>query len=217
MSLFEDDRYAWRETYFVFFDPRCRPRLREVRQELRSHAGTFRILNEQADKLDLLQALTVASYEDHSALEISYREGEDVASEIGGLIEMLGNGCSAREKERLLRVAHYRAKFDVLHFEQTAGTAAFKIVKMPELRFAPPQDSKQVAAPKGRRARFHFDPDSYENCVNNGAGAELDEQDAGMDSAIIERVDPNTLILLLETLCRLSDGVAIDPASGVVV
>lgn len=232
MSLYNDDRYSWRETYFVLFDPERRLRLRELRRELRKHSGTFRILEENADTEGVLTSMIVASYEDHSALEINYREGKNVADEIRGLIETLENGCTPRERLRLRQAADCRARFDVLHFEQTADTAAFKIVKMPELRFAPPkpyppkdkqtyfpkeQRSDKLNAQPGVRPRFHFDPDSYENCVNDGAGSDLDEQEVGMDSSIIERVDPNTLVLFLEILCLVTDGIAIDPASGIVI
>ncbi len=207
MSLFTDERYTWRETYFVFFKPERRPLLRDIRRELRSHAGTFRVLDEQSDASERLRALTIASYEDHSALEVSYKEGDAVTSEVQGLVETLGAVCTARERETLLRLTHFRAKFDVLHFEQTAGTEAFRVVKMPELRFALPKDSgknsDRNARPRGRAPRFHFDIDDYQNCVCNGVSPDderdgEDESDVGMDSAILERVDPNTLVLVLD-------------------
>lgn len=211
MSLFTDDRYCWRETYFVFFEPERRPLLRDIQRELKDHAGTFRLLEEQTDRADRLQTLTIASYEDHAALDVSYHAGDNVTAEIRGLIETLGRECSAREKEKLLRLTRYRAKFDVLHFEQTAGTAAFKVVKVPEVHFAQTHNSQHVT-----KARFRFDPDNYQNCAFNGLPADDDDrQDAGMDSAVFERVDPNTLVLFLEMLCRLTHGTAIDPASGV--
>jgi hypothetical protein len=32
MSMFEDNRYRWRETYFVLFDAKNRPKLQTVSQ-----------------------------------------------------------------------------------------------------------------------------------------------------------------------------------------
>ncbi len=208
MSLYSDDRYSWRETYFVFFEPERRPLLCDVHRELNAHAGTFRILAERGDAANNLQSLTVASYEDHSALEVAYQEGEAVTAEIGGILETLGRPRSTREREKHLRLARCRAKFDLIHFEQTAGTAAFQIVKMPELQFTPP---------RSRRSRFRFDPEHYQNCAFNGLNAVEDETDADQDSAVFERVDPNTLVLILEILTRLSHGIALDPASGIVM
>lgn len=242
MSLFEDERYTWRETYFVLFQPERRPRLSSVRRELRNHAGTLEILEATAELDGRLRSMTVASYEDHAALEIVYHEGDAVKAEIDSLAETLETESSALEKKRLQKARNCRAKFDVLHFEQTAGTAAFKAVKRPEIRFSPlphaqnmsqnrlkkvesetfskEHDSDKLQAAK--HVRFHFDPDCYENCVADVVETEFDddfddEGDNADDSSVYERIDPNTLVLVLDVLCRLSDGVAIDPAGGVVI
>jgi hypothetical protein len=225
MSLFNDERYTWRETYFVFFDPAKRPLLSEIRRELRHYAGTLTILEGKAEPNGQLVSMTVASYEDHSALEIVYHEGNNVHNEIGLLAELLEKGSTAKEKERLRNAQKYRAKFEILHFEQTAGTEAFQIVKMPVLQFAPRQKDK-TGTPFSKRKdsdkllpdqkkRFHFDPNSFENCITNGNETEL--EDNNEDSSEFERIDPNTLVFVLEILCRLCHGVAIDPASGVVI
>ncbi|MDR0706135.1 MAG: hypothetical protein LBF88_14270 [Planctomycetaceae bacterium] len=225
MSLFNDDRYTWRETYFVLFDPEKRPRLSDVRRELRHVAGTLTILKDKAEHNGNLTSMTIASYEDHSALEIVYREGNNVPNEIGLLAEMLEKGCTAKEKEQLQKAKQYRAKFEILHFEQTAGTAEFKIVKMPDLQFAPREKSKTTHPFSNgnysdkllstQTKRFHFDPDSYKNCL--AGGIESDENVNSEDSAEFERIDPNTLVFVLEILCRLCHGIAIDPASGVII
>jgi hypothetical protein len=225
MSLFNDERYTWRETYFVLFDPAKRPRLSDVRRELRHVAGTLTILNDKAELNGNLTSMTVASYEDHAALEIVYHEGNSVPNEIGLLAEILEKGCTAKEKEQLQKAKKYRAKFEILHFEQTAGTAEFKIVKIPDLRFAPREKNKTTLPFSNgnyfdkllstQKKRFHFDPNSYENCIANGV--EPDENTNSEDSAEFERIDPNTLVFVLEILCRLCHGIAIDPASGVII
>lgn len=236
MSLFDDTRYSWRETYFVFFDPRRRPLLDAVHHELDNHAGTFRILDQQVNAEGLFRRLTLASYEDHAALEIVYHQGKAVADEIHALVETLFSACTPKEKEQLDKVLSFRAKFDILHFEQMAGTAEFNIVKMPDLTFAPKHrtqlesgkggDSLRGRFTKNRSSdtlpaseRFHFDPESYANCYGGDASTRGEEQMSmgEEDSDVIERIDPNTLVLVLETLCRISGGIAVDPASGVVL
>lgn len=225
MSLFSDERYTWRETYFVLFDPAMRPRLSDVRRELRHVAGTLTILDNKAEPNGNLASMTVASYEDHAALEIAYHEGNNVHSEISLLTELLEKGSTQKEKEQLHNAKKYRAKFEILHFEQTAGTSEFKIVKMPVLQFAPREKNKTTQPFSNRnysdkpasnqKQHFHFDPNSYENCIANDADA--DEKENSEDSAEFERIDPNMLVFVLEILCRLTKGIAIDPASGVII
>ena len=221
MSLFNDDRYTWRETYFVLFeDFRRRPSLDSLRRELQRHGATLKILGSTTNPAGRLRTLTVASYEDHSALEIVFRQGSQVAVEAGDLIRSIEKGCTAKERERLHTVKHWTTKFDVLHFEQTAGTAEFKAVKLPVLKFQASRSEAPKGGPFARRPQFRFDPDSYENCLAGGVGDEYTRKDdeIGMDdSGMFERVDPDTLILVLDTLCHLTGGVAIDPASGVII
>ena len=227
MSFFHDDRYTWRETYFVLFgDLRRRPLLDELKWELRH--GMLKILDGTANPKGRLRTLTLASYEDHSALEIVFRYGSKVAAEIDALVRTLEKGCTPKEMERLLTAKNWAAKFDVLHFEQLAGTAAFDVVKVPELKFQTPvSDSPQresfTTANRANRpacgTKFQFDPSSYANCLAGGVGDEynrmVDEFEAdSVDSSVYERVDPTTLVLVLETLSRLTGGIAIDPASG---
>lgn len=243
MSLFDDERYTWRETYFVLFDPARRPGLSSVRRELHNRGGSRRIIDAVTDDKGRLVSMTVASYEDHAALEIVYREGDDVVAETTALSETLKKGSSEQERQRLDAVKSCRARFEVLHFEQTADTGSFKIVKMPEIRFAPlPHLEKsreksrhpevRGSFPKERssgklvdksnrsgKPAFHFDPDSYENCETGAAdfNDDFDATDPSEDSSILERIDPNTLVLVLEVLCHLTDGTAIDPAGGIVI
>lgn len=262
MSLHDDDRYTWRETYFVLFQPDHRPRTEKLRRCLEKRAGTFRVLDEQSNKDGLLRSLTIASYEDHSALEIQYRVGKNISAETGALLEILEQDCSPEERQRLRKIKACQARFDVQHFEQTAETGAFQIVKIPEITFAPRQEPKNPSSryvrkedgnpcnnggiepgkntenrdnsaqgvfPKtascdrlgddsdscrtGRTPRFHFDPNSFENCRFGNRPDDTDDD----DSAILERIDPNTLVLVLEVLCKISGGTAIDPASGMII
>jgi hypothetical protein len=226
MSLFSDERYTWRETYFVLFDPARRPQLSAVRRELRHVAGALSILESKSEPNGNLLEMMVASYEDHAALEIVYHEGKTVQTEIARLTELLEKGSTAKEKKQLLNAQKFQAKFEILHFEQTAGTAEFKIVKMPVLRFAPRENEKKKTDTFSKsnnfdqlfgiqKKRFYFDSDSYENCVADGV--EPDEKTNSEDSAEFERIDPNMLVFVLEILCRLTNGIAIDPASGIVI
>jgi len=227
MTLFEDDRYDWRETYFVYFESSHRPKLPEIRRALKTYVPFFSILNSKAEFDGNLVAMTIASYENHAALEITYREGKDVLTEIKQLVLSLKMDATAEELLKLQKAAQYKARFDVHHFEQTAETGMFNITKLPELKFARqstlPMDhgdavSKALKQDSADKGKFYFDPNSYDQCRVGFADKELDISDASaIDSEEFERINPEMLVTVLEILCRISRGVALDPASGIVL
>ena len=227
MTLFDDDRYDWLETYFVYFESAHRPQLPDVRRALKVYAPFFHILSSKADPSGNLVEMTVASYENHAALEIIYREGNDILDEAKHLVRSLKNDASEEERTQLQKIVHCKVRFDVHHFEQTAGTSVFNITKLPVLKFPrqstfPTDHSNVFAKALGtdatKKGKFHFDPNSYDQCSNDHAGEELNTADTdSMDSGEFERIDPEMLVTVLEILCRISRGVAIDPASGIVL
>jgi len=227
MTLFEDDRYEWRETYFVCFESAHRPKLPEVRRALKTDAPLFTFLDSKAEHDGSLVELTIASYENHAALEIVYREGKEVLTEIQQISHSLIKDATAEELLKLQRIAQCKTRFDVHHFEQTAETGMFNIMKMPELKFARqstlPVDnsnafSKALEQKGTSKGRFYFDPKSYDQCRSDRASGELEISDSSIiDSGEFERINPEMLVTVLEILCRLSRGVALDPASGIVL
>ena len=222
MTLFDDNRYDWRETYFVYFESSHRPKLPEVRRALRIHAPFLSILNYKAEPDGSLVSMTIASYEDHAALEIVYREGNEVAAEARQLADSLKADASETECSKLQKIVQYKMRLDVHHFEQTADTHTFNITKVPELNFSKPSTvptdifSKALKMEAAGKGKFHFDPNSYDQCRNEDTGEESDGGFGG-DSSIIERINPEMLITVLEILCRTSRGIALDPASGIVL
>ena len=218
MTLFDDDRYNWRETYFVYFEPPHRPKLAKVRQTLKTHAPFLCILDGKEDEHENLIAMTIASYEDHAALEITYREGDDVLAEAKHTFHTLKEEASPRELSQLEKIASCQTRFDVHHFEQTAATNVFNVTKIPEIKF--PKQSPVVSKPKDVfsrvlamvKGKFHFDPHSYEQCRHGQI-----EEDVNNASVDTERIDPDMLIIVLGVLSRTSRGVALDPASGIVM
>ena len=227
MTLFDDDRYDWLETYFVYFESSHRPKLSDVRRTLKIDAPFFNILSSKADPDGNLAEMTVASYEDHAALEIVYREGNDILNEARHLAQTLENDASAGERVQLQKIVRCKARFDVHHFEQTAGTKVFNITKLPVIKFSKqstfPTDhsdvfAKALGTDAAKKGKFYFDPNSYDQCRNDHAGEELNIADTGTpDSGEFERLDPEMLVTVLEILCRISHGVALDPASGIVL
>jgi hypothetical protein len=223
MSLFEDERYFWRETYFVLFDKTRCPLFVDVRRNFDLHVGSFSVLSERVGFAGELGSITLASYEDHVGIEIEYDEGDLVVAESEALLATMSKDCLPADLELFRRAKNYSARYTVLHFEQVAGTGEFKVVKKPELHFAAPLDrAMDRAAVSGvgrgksiftKRPAFCFDPTSYQKCRFGNGQVELP-----MDDYVEgERIDPHTLILVLEVLCKMTHGIAIDPASGFAV
>ena len=122
MSMFENDQYRWRETYFVLFDAAKRPTLRKVKQKLADMNKRFAFANPQADSHGGFESLTVLAPDDFAALDISYLAGEEVMEQAGQLVEEMRDSYSrAEERARLEQVGRATARFDVLHFEQVSG------------------------------------------------------------------------------------------------
>ena len=227
MTLFDDNRYDWRETYFVYFESTHRPKLSAFRRALKTDAPFLTILSCKADSDGYLVEMTIASYEDHAALEIIYREGNDILAESLHLARSLKNEATAIELSQLQKIAQCKTRLDVHHFEQLEDTGAFNITKLPELKFSRqstlPADRRDVFAKAlgtddVKKGQFHFDSNSYEQCRSSNADGKLGATDAiGGDSGEFERINPEMLVTVLEILCRLSHGIALDPASGIVL
>jgi hypothetical protein len=119
MSMFENDRYRWRETYFVFFNAAARPALKAVKKLVASLNDRFEIINSAADEAGRLESLTVVSPDDFAAMDVCYLEGEEVLEQAVLLAEELqAAGCQPDDRETAQRILGCTGRFDVLHFEQ---------------------------------------------------------------------------------------------------
>jgi len=119
MSLFADSRYQWRETYFVLFDQKHRPKSSDVERLLTELGPRMEIHELAASDAGLLESMTVLSHADAAGMDITYVEGDEVKEQI---IELRQEWKSKRpdEKERphLARALNATARFDVYHFEE---------------------------------------------------------------------------------------------------
>ena len=151
-----DDRFEWRETYFVLFQSRKRPLLRDVEAAFNALGGQFQLTEPAADDEGRIEALNVVSPEDHSALEIDYLSGDEVLLQVAELTKELRGETGYAEK--LSKLQRCDARFEVMHFEEMVD--------------APPEDEGD------------------------------------------EAFDPSALLMALETLVKLTDGVGVDPQAG---
>lgn len=160
MSMFENDQYCWRETYFVLFDVKKRPKLEAVRQALSKLGARFTLGNLAADDAGYVDSLTVLAPEDFAALDVCYVDGDEVLEQRADLMkELEGTGGTAEDRHKREKLRRADARFDVLHFEQVVD--------------------------------FEGDEDEADGML-----------------------DPTSLLVVIECLVRLTDGVAYDPQAG---
>ena len=225
MSTFEDDRYQWRETYFVLFDPAKKPLLHEIRKELELMFRSLEVREAMTDERGGVESLSVASYDDFAAIDLIYQCGEHVVTETNAITEEMLLSTSSKNRKKFEQVREYRARLDVLHFEQMEPINPSEPQEDPVFTFATfpnavsLNEKSQVAKnPFAGRPKFQFDQNQYipppelDPCIPDEAeaGSASDDEEINQE----EKMDPNTLILVLKILCRLTNGVAIDPASG---
>ena len=119
MSMFEDEHYRWRETYFVLFDAKKRPPHEKMKKVLSSLSDRYQMANFIADSRGLFESGTLLSPDDFAALDICYVGGDEVKEQVSQLVaEMQLTPVEPAEQQKLQRIARSTGRFDVLHFEQ---------------------------------------------------------------------------------------------------
>jgi hypothetical protein len=121
MSMFDNDQYRWRETYFVLFDSTRRPTLKAMEKKIAAINGHYVLTNCRADAHGRFESLSVVSPEDFAALDISYLGGKEVREAAAAIAkELRGEACGGEEAAKFRRLAEADGRFDVLHFEMVA-------------------------------------------------------------------------------------------------
>ena len=119
MSLFENDEYQWRETFFILFAEEHRPSAKLVSQTLHKLNSRYRITQVQADEAGKFESLTLESPDDYAAMDVSFVSGEDVVEQTARLVsDLLKSARTPDQKAAARQLNQYRCRFDVLHFEQ---------------------------------------------------------------------------------------------------
>jgi len=119
MSLFEDDNYRWRETYFVLFQHQDRPSATAIQEALRPLAPRVQIREMRAGKNDRLESLTLVSPDDFAAMDLSFVAGEEVIEQVQEFEKQMVKGTlSEDDQKKWERARACDARFDIYHFEQ---------------------------------------------------------------------------------------------------
>jgi hypothetical protein len=162
MSMFDNDLYRWRETYFVLFDAARRPALRTLEKRVATLNAHYLLTNCRADRHGRFESLSVVSPDDFAALDVSFLGGKEVREAAALLAKELRSDAVRKEDPaKLKRLAECDGRFDILHFEMVTDAET------------------------------------------------ADEAD--------EMFDPSTLLLVLDALVGLTNGIAVDPQSGTIL
>lgn len=119
MSLFENDEYRWRETYFVLIEEGNRPSGKALQDALVELGGRYQVGEPAVNEGGLVESLTLYSPDDNSAMDVTYLEGEEVIEQRTELADELKQSATNDEERAVLdRLPSCNARLDVYHFEQ---------------------------------------------------------------------------------------------------
>jgi hypothetical protein len=125
MSLFADNRYQWRETYFVLFQQKHRPAVDDVKKALADLGARISLAHLQPTKDGLLESMTVLSHADAAGMDITFVSGDEVQEQLGELKEeWQQRKLDPQEKLRLSQLLQSDARYDVFHFEELSDMLA---------------------------------------------------------------------------------------------
>ena len=121
MSLFENDLYQWRETYFVLFAQSARPQAAAVAAALKRQDAHYEVTEVVADDAGQLESLTLRSPEDSSAMDITFVTGEEVTEQREELLNTLAKSTLGEgDREKLNFLGECDSRFDIYHFEEAS-------------------------------------------------------------------------------------------------
>lgn len=122
MSLFENEEYRWRETYFVLFPSENRPTAEQVVAALHQVNENYQLADVRKNEDGELESLTILSPDDYAGMDITFLGGAEVREHTEELVEEMLPLVTGEEKERLRKLPEFDARLDVYHFEQLIFT-----------------------------------------------------------------------------------------------
>lgn len=117
MSLFEDSRYQWRETYFVLFRRPKRPDAAATERLLERLKQQFDISDVRLDEHGRLESLTARDANSGSGMDLCYIAGSDVSEQIAEFLNDVGPGSSDVPEATRRELVQCEARYEVFHFE----------------------------------------------------------------------------------------------------
>ncbi len=123
MSLFEDDRYQYCDTFFVYFEAGNRPSLADIEKALSSGGETCELADAKSDADGAFKSITVRSPHDSSAMDIAFVSGEEVVEQVEELVaEFRQISLEGEEFDKLDQIKTADARLDVYQFERVSDS-----------------------------------------------------------------------------------------------
>ncbi len=120
VSLFGNNQYQYRETYFVLFPAANLPSADKVEQVLSGLGPRYETL-ERLENEQGLESITVKSPRDFSAMDIVLTSGEEVVIQIHEVQDAARTmTLSSDDMKKLVQLKNFDARFDIFHFEEVA-------------------------------------------------------------------------------------------------
>ena len=121
MSLFGNDRFKWRETYFVLFRRADHPTVEAVASAL--DTGHNEVSNVNGDAEGRFESATVRSSEDFSAMDVTFVAGEEVRDHVRELLnDFAKQTLTSEDQEKLNLLGECDSRFDIFHFEEVENS-----------------------------------------------------------------------------------------------
>jgi hypothetical protein len=122
MSLFGNEKYKWRETYFVLFRKADHPAVKDVANALET--GHNKVTNVNADGEGRFESATVQSSEDYSGMDVTFVAGDEVRDHVQELLnDFARQTLSSEDEEKLNLLGECDSRFDIFHFEQIENSS----------------------------------------------------------------------------------------------
>ncbi len=123
VSLFEDDNYVYRDTFFIYLKAEDCPTGEQVKKAIESLGDKYEIdgLKETDGKFD---SITIRSPYDSSAMDIAFIQGDEVTDNVGELLQDFRTITLSGDDHKKLKILNdCNARMDVFHFEQQSDVA----------------------------------------------------------------------------------------------
>ena len=122
MSLFEDEAYIYRDTFFVYLKDEARPTAQAVAECFEKLGSKYEV-GEIREVDDRFGSVTVKSPQDSSAMDIAFVAGDEVVEQIHNLmLEFRTMTLTGDDREKLENFRQCTARFDVFHFEEQSSS-----------------------------------------------------------------------------------------------
>lgn len=118
MSLFENEKYEYCDTFFIYLKNENRPTLKDVMAGL-SELGHRCVVESANEENGKFESATIKFSSDCSAMDVVFVHGPEVATQLDEIREQLRVMTLTPDTQQALKkMSTCEARFDIFHFEE---------------------------------------------------------------------------------------------------